>query len=429
MSDFMNNVLMPKVMAFINTKAIRALKDGLLYAMPLMIVGSVFLILAFFPYTPIADFFEASGLTAIFNQTYGATFNIIAIVAVVGIAYTYVRNEGYEGLSAGAIALACFILLQPAFVVKEGVMVDGIIDKGWTSGKGMICAILIGLITGWVYSWFLKKDITIKMPEGVPSGVANSFVALIPAAFLISGTALVYAIFKMGLNTTFVEWIYRVIQTPLQNLTDSLGGVIIMSFLIPFLWFFGVHGSTIVSGIISPVLQANSMANQAILDSGNALTVANGGRIVTMQFLDQFITVTGAGITIGIVIYLVFFAKSRQCKDIGKLSFVPALFNINEPVLFGIPVVLNPILAVPFMLVPVLSGVLQYFAIASGLCPLYGGIMVPWTTPPVISGFLIGGWRTALLQVVVLVMSFMVYLPFIRKIDLQYKVEEDSASK
>ncbi len=132
-----------------------------------------------------------------------------------------------------------------------------------------------------------------------------------------------------------MEAIYRVIQTPLQGMTDSLGGALLMCFAGPFLWIFGVHGSTVVGGIMSGLLQANSLANQAILDSGLELTVANGGHIVTQQFYDQYINVTGAGITIGLVIYLVLFAKSKQLKTLGKVEAVPALFGINEPILFG----------------------------------------------------------------------------------------------
>lgn len=426
MGQFMNEKVIPKMMAFIELKPMLALRDGLLFSMPLMIVGSVFLLLANFPYVPIADWFADQGITPILNQTYGATFNIMSMVAVVGIAYTYVKREGYEPLSPGVIALACFIILQPSFVQNgDGVIFENVISKDWTAGKGMICAILVGILVGAIYTWFMKKDIRIKMPAGVPDGVANSFLALIPAAFLITGTTIIYAIFQLGLNTTFVEIIYTMIQTPLQGLTDSLGGVIIMSFLIPFLWFFGVHGSTIVGGIMGPILTANTQANQEILNKGLELTRANGGHIVTQQFLDQFITVTGAGLTIGLVVYMVFFAKSAQCKGIGKLGIGPALFNINEPVLFGTPVVLNPMMAVPFIAMPVIAGVLQYFAIYFGFAPMYGGVLVPWTTPPIISGFLVGGWKSALLQIVILVLSFLVYLPFIRKVDkMSYETEQ-----
>ena len=178
---------------------------------------------------------------------------------------------------------------------------------------------------------------------------------------------------------------------------------------------------------MGPMLLANSAANQAILDSGLELTLANGGHIVTKQFLDQFMTVTGSGITIGLVLYMAFLARSKQLKEIGKLGIAPSFFNVNEPVLFGTPIVLNPLLAVPFMIMPILSGVIEYFAIYTGLCPMYGGVIVPWTCPPIISGFLVGGWRTALLQTLILVLSFFIYLPFIRVTDKRYVTQEAEA--
>lgn len=429
MGKYMNEKVIPKIMAFINTKAIQSLKDGMVYSMPLLIVGSIFLILANFPIKAVSDALAASGITDILNQAYGATFNISAMIAVIGIAYNYVKLEGQEPLSGGIVALSVFLLLQPSSVLMEnGDVVGNIINKDWTAGKGMIGAILIGWIVAFVYCWFLKKNIRIKMPAGVPGGVANAFSALIPAGAIVLGATVIHGICDMGLHATAMELIYSVIQTPLQGMTDSPAGAILMCFMGPFLWMFGVHGSTIVGGIMSGLLQANSLANQAIVDSGMELTVANGGHIVTQQFYDQFINVTGAGLTIGVVIYMVAFAKSKQLKTLGRLEAVPALFNINEPILFGIPIVMNPILAVPFIAMPVIACVIQYVALATGLCPLYTAIQVPWTCPPIISGFLVGGWRSALLQVVIFIISFFVYLPFIRRVDkMNLKMEEEAA--
>ena len=418
MQEFFSNKVIPAIMKFVSLKGVVALKDGLLYTMPLTIVGSVFLLLANFPVPAVVNWFDSMGWIDPLNQAYGATFNIIALIGVIGIAYKYVKNEGYEGLNAGVLAAVTFILTTDSFVVTEsGEIVSNVINKTWTAGQGMISAIIIGLLVGWIYSWFMKNDIRIKMPAGVPEGVANSFTALIPGFVIVTGATLIYSFFKFVLDTTFIEAVYAFIQTPLQVLTDSLGGVIVMSLMIPFLWFFGIHGSTIVGGIIGSVLTANSLANQAILDSGMALTIENGGRIVTQQFLDQFINVTGAGMTIGLVIYMIFFAKSAQCKELGRLGGVPGLFNINEPILFGTPIVMNPFLAIPFIAMPVISGLILYFSIAVGLVPMFGGVMVPWTTPPIVSGFLVGGWKMAVLQTFILALSFFVYLPFIRKID------------
>ena len=429
MQEFFSNKVVPVIMKFVSLKGVVALKDGLLYTMPLSIVGSVFLLLANFPVQAVVDWLSSMGWMDPLNQAYGATFNISALVAVVGIAYEYVKKEGYQALNAGVLGFVVFLITTNSFVVSEsGEIVSNVIDKTWTAGQGMITAILIGLIVGWVYSWFMKHDIRIKMPAGVPEGVANSFTALIPAFVIITGATLVYSFFKFVLDTTFIEAVYTVIQTPLQGMTDSLGGVIMMTFLAPFLWWFGVHGSTIVGGIMGPLLGANALANQAILDSGMALTIENGGHIVTGQFIDQFITVTGSGLTLGLVTYMIFFAKSQQCKELGKLGGVPGLFNINEPILFGTPIVMNPFLAIPFIGMPVLSGIITYFALATGLVPLFSAISVPWTTPPIVSGFIIGGWRAAVLQAVILILSFFAYLPFIRKID-KMNLEAEKAAK
>ena len=134
------------------------------------------------------------------------------------------------------------------------------------------------------------------------------------------------------------------------------------------------------------ILTSNTLENQAIVTSGKALTVANGGHIVTQQFLDNFVSMTGAGVTIGLVLCMLFFAKSAQCKELGKLAIVPGIFNINEPITFGTPIVMNPFMAIPFIITPMVSGLVTYFAIATGLVPPFGGVMVPWTTPALISG-------------------------------------------
>lgn len=429
MNEWINDKVLPPVLKFVNTKAITALRNGMLYTMPFSIVGSIFLLLANFPVQSIADWVTSSGLGEYFNQAYGASFAIMAFFAVMGIAYSYVKAEGFEGLPAGMIGLVIFLLTMESSVTDadSGVTIGNIIDKTWTGGQGMISAILVGLFVGWGYTWFLKRDIRIKLPEQVPTNVANSFTALIPAAVLTTVALVVYIFFDKVFNTTVVEWIYKVIQSPMQGVTDSLGGALMLGFLVPFLWFFGVHGSTIVGGIMGPILQANSLANTAILESGKELTLANGGHIVTQQFLDQFMTVTGAGMTIGIVLYMMAFARSAQFKQLGRLSMIPAFFNINEPIIFATPIVMNPIMAIPFILTPVVSGTVTYFSLYTGLVPLFTAVQVPWTTPPIISGFLVGGVRTAILQFVVLAIGFFIYYPFIRKVDsLNYKQETET---
>lgn len=432
MGEFLNNKLVPAIMTFINTKAMRALKDGIMYSMPMIIVGAVFMLIGNFPVPAFTEWLSQVGLSSTLSQLSDSTFGVIAIIAAVGIAYTYVKNEGYAGLPAGIIALCTFFILQPSSVDSSLLLNPeqsvGAILKGWTGGKGMIGAIVCGLLVGWIYSIFLNKKVTIKMPAGVPEGVANAFTALIPGFVIVTGSGILFAACVMGTGMTPIELVYQYLSMPLQGMTDSLGGVVMMGIMIPFFWMFGIHGSTIIGdGIMGPMLLANSAENQAILDAGLALTVENGAHIVTKQFLDQFMTVTGSGITIGLVLFMFFFAKSRQMRDLGKLGIVPSLFNVNEPVLFGVPIVLNPIMAIPFIITPLLSGLIEYAALATGLCPLYGGVIVPWTCPPIISGLLVGGWRTALLQALILAMSFFIYLPFAKMLDKQYVKNEQAA--
>ena len=427
----LNEKVIPVIMNFVGLKGVVALKDGILLTLPLIMIGSVFLLLAQIPYPPFNEWMASmlgSNWKEPLFQAYGATFSIIAFVAVISIAYVYVKNEGYEPLPAGIVAFVVFLLTMNSFVITQnGEKVSNVISKAFAGGKGMVAAIIIGLIVGAVYSWFMKKKFIITLPTGVPQAVANSFASLIPATVIIIVATVLYTSLKYGMNTTFIELIYKVIQIPLQGISDSLGGVMVLTFLIPFLWWFGIHGASVVGGVMTGILTSNTLENQAILLGGQELTVANGGHIVTEQFNAIFVQMTGSGVTIGLVICMLLFAKSTQSKKLGKLAIIPTCFNINEPVLFGTPIVMNPFMAIPFIAASIATGLVTYFAIATGLVPLFTGVMVPWTTPPIISGFVLGGWRTALLQVVLIVMSFFIYFPFFKKLDkISYDKEQET---
>jgi PTS system cellobiose-specific IIC component len=438
MGDFVQQKIMPPVLKFVNTPAIQALKDGMVGTIPLIITGSIFLILGQLPVESWALAIRNAGLEALFLKAYGATFQINAIVAVTGIAYAYIKNAGFEPYSGCMVALGAFLTIQPNSMDvsnEAGEVVgtaSGIINKTWTGGQGMVAAIIVGLLVGWGYSSILKKDIRIKMPEGVPEGVSNAFTALIPAILIITVTMILEGIASLGFGDDLISLIYTWIGIPLQGLSDSFGGIMVSVFLVHFLWFFGVHGATIVSGIMTGVWTANYLDNEEVFQSlisefGSAaaakshFTIAEHPElhIVTQQFYDNMITITGSGCTIGIVLYCVFMAKSEQYKALGKIAVGPGIFNINEPILFGIPIVMNPIMAIPFIVAPLINCVLEYVAIATGICPPYKGILVPWTTPPIISGFFIGDWRTSVLQALCLAVSCVLYFPFIKYADKQ----------
>ena len=418
MEKFINEKVVVYISKFTNTKVIKALKDGMMFSLPFLMIGSLFLLIANLPIKSLNTLVAECGLADICSQVYSSTFSLMALFTVVGITYSYLKNDKISTAVNGALTgLAAFVLLTPSSkVLENGEAVTGVISKDWTAGQGMICAILIGFLVGYIYSLCIRKDIRVKMPEGVPPGVADSFSSLLPTGIITIICAIIYAVCHFVFKTTFAELIYSAIQIPLQGVTDSFAGVVIMTVMMSLLWWTGVHGGSICGGL-SPILQANMAANQKILDSGVALTVQNGGHIFTQQFWDNFLCMSGAGIVIGLVIYITFFAKSESLRSLGKLSIVPNIFNINEPIIFGTPIVLNIYLLVPFVLVPLIIGISSYLLMYFGILPLFSGVMVPWTTPPIISGFLIGGWKVALWQLVMIIISFVVYFPFIKKID------------
>ena len=431
----LNEKVVPVVMKFVNLKGVQALKDGMLFTLPLNIIGSIFLLIACFPWTPFTDFF-ASTFGPSWNdplfKLQGATMNIMAIVAVMGMAYIYCKNEGVEPFSPAVISLSVFLTVTNNFVMftpegsKTAVQVGGVIPTSWTGGAGMITAIIVSLVVASSYTAMIKKNISIKMPDGVPQGVVNAFSALIPAAIIFTAATVVYAVCKFGFNSSFVEIIYKVIQTPLQAASDSLPGAILIALTVPFLWFFGIHGGMTVGGMVGSLLTANTAFN-AELQKAGTLDLAHGAHIVTQQFYDNFINLAGSGQTLGFTILMVLLAKSAQYKQLGRLALPANLFNINEPILFGTPIVMNPIMGVPFVLTPLINAILLYLAIASGILSPMGAMMPPWTTPAVISGLLIGGPSYAIAQVVFLAIGMLIYFPFFKKVDSMAYADEVAA--
>ena len=381
------------MMKFVNMRGIIALKDGMLAILPLTVVGSLFLIMGQLPFEglnkSIASVFGANW-TEPFMQVYSGTFAIMGLISCFSIAYSYAKNSGVEALPAGVLSVsAFFILLRSSYIPKQGEAIGDAISKVWFGGQGIIGAIIIGLVVGSIYTFFIKRKIVIKMPEQVPQAIAKQFEAMIPAFVIFLLSMIVYI------------------------LTGSLYGAIGIAFFISFLWWFGVHGQSVVNGVVTALLLSNLDANKAMLASGN-LSLENGAHIVTQQFLDSFLILSGSGITFGLVVAMLFASKSKQYQALGKVAAFPAIFNVNEPVVFGFPIVMNPVMFVPFILVPVLAAVIVYGAIATGFMQPFSGVTLPWSTPAIISGFMVGGWQGVITQLVILAMSTLVYFPFFK---------------
>lgn len=411
MKEWLDRAFLPMITSVVNLRPLTALRNGMTYTIPIIIAGSLFFLFAHFPVDYIAQWIDKTGFSMYFTQVYQATFDVIAFWIVFAIAYAYAKEENIDRLPVGMTALSAYLLLiQP-------LNVQGEIDNIWTGGEGILGAVATGLLIGWGYARLARFAKGWRQRGKIPENVWQSFTSLIPILAIVIFTLIGSAIFQQLFGMTVIQGIWTYVQLPIQSLIDTLFGVLLLGFFVPFLWLFGLHGSAMVNGLVSPILQANSLANAEILASGKELTVANGGHIVTQQFLDQFMTVTGAGLTLGAVFFMMFFAKSRKYRELGKLSLLPAFFNINESIIFSTPIVMNPMMAVPFIFAPILSGLITYSALYFGFVPLFTAVQVPWTTPPILSGFLVGGVPAAILQGIVLAISFFIYFPFLKKID------------
>lgn len=429
----LEKVLMKSAEAIGRNKYLIAIRDGFLISTPLLIVGSFFLLIANFPihaWTTWLDSVVVNGstLTAYFGKPADATFTIMAVFVVVGIGYSFAKQMKTNPIFGAAVSLMSWFLIMP-YGVKGNVAVKGVSGKvnvflgsglslGWLGAKGIFVGIICAFLSVHIYCFAERKGWVIKMPAGVPPTVVQSFAALIPAGLVMAvffGINLLFGFFKTDVFTI----IFKFLQLPLMNLGDTLGAMVTAYIFLHLFWFFGINGGSIVGAVYNPILQTLTAENLEFFKTG-----VGQGHIICQQFQDLFATFGGCGSTLSLLIAMLFFCKSKRIKELGKLAFVPGIFGINEPIVFGLPIVLNPTILIPFMLVPTINIVISYFAMKVGLVPICNGINIPWTTPIIISGFLATNWAGALLQVLLLGIGVFIYMPFIKIMDKQYLAEE-----
>lgn len=449
--DKLEKVMTPLASAIGRNKFLIAIRDGFLVSTPLLIAGSIFLLLANFPITAWVEFVEGFmignlSLASLLSKCSDATFSLMAIFATLGIGYSMAREEGTTPIFGAAVALMSWFILMPfSFTANiKTLMADGAaveipegatsavsgLQFGWLGSKGLFVGIIVAIASVLLYAWVERKGWVIKMPAGVPPTVVASFSALIPATIVMTTFFLINLIF-VACGTTAFDFIFKFLQTPLLGLGDTLGAMIVAYIFLHLFWFFGINGGSVVGAVFNPILQTLSLENLDLYREVGAAgyTIANGAHVISAQFQDLFATFGGCGSTLSLLIAMLFFCKSKRVLELGKLSLVAGIFNINEPIVFGLPIVLNPVIAIPFILVPMMNIILTYFAMNMGLFPPCNGINIPWTMPVIISGFLATNWVGALFQAFLLVLGVFVYLPFIKILDRQYLEEERSAQE
>lgn len=433
MIAFLERYLVPVAARFGSQRHLVAIRDGFAALMPLIIAGSFAVLINNAPipgYGPLMDSIFSPAWRGVGGSVFWGTIAVLAVLLSFSVAYNLAKSYNSNALNAGLLSMASFVSLLPQVAkVTDAAGAEvvgwGYIGWGFTNAQGMFVAIITALIATELYVRLSKSDkLVVKMPDSVPPAVSKSFAALFPSIIVLTIFGLFNAVFGVITSSDVISIFNKYLGMPLQNMTDSLGALLLIVFLNHILWFFGLHGSNILGAVIEPAMMPLLQTNMDAFNAGQAAT-----HIVTKPFLDCFIYLGGSGATISLLIAIFIAGKRKQNKMIAELGFAPGLFNINEPVIFGLPIVLNPLLIIPFVFGPMVLALISYFALDLGYVPKTIA-MVPWTTPPVIGGFIAtGSWKGGALAAMNLVVSILIYLPFVVAGEkLEEKRESDSKS-
>lgn len=439
---FLQKYLMMPIAKISQLKLVRAVMAAGIASVPFTIVGSIFLVFNILPMTFPglqgffdATFFKVSNLYMVANT---ATIGILALYfnLIVGYELTKIEMEetglNVNPLNGAMLSIFAFFMTLPELIMQNGVMelinvstvgenvingfrVESTLTRLGTSG--IFIGIIMAVLATQLYFLCVRRKWVVKMPETVPLGVSRSFTALIPT-FVIAFAVIILNGILVALGTD----IYSVIALPftfVTNLTKSWLGVMVIIFLIHALWVVGIHGASIIGALITPMTLMNMAENAA----GTHIPFAG-------EFNNSLVIIGGSGATLLMTFFIAFRAKSEQLKILGRASAVPAIFNINEPVIFGMPIVYNPYLAVPFFLAPMVCATIGYFAINLQLIhPIIA--LVPWPSPVGLGAFIGtgGDYKAAIVAIISAIVALFIYLPFVKMYDRKLCRDEQAKFK
>lgn len=425
-----------------------AIRDAFVAMMPITMAGSIAVLLNVF-FRDLPNSWEWTGfvetvqpLIDINGYVYFGTIAILAMVYAFSFGYNLSESYNVNALGGGLVSFASFIATLPQIfnistdiselspnaieaLANSGfnvITTDGVttlvtsewgsISTNYVGATGLFASMIISLIATEVYCLLMRREITIKMPDSVPPAVTKAFASIIPGAIAIYISSIIaYLVFRltgMPLGDVIAEFI----QQPLMGLSQGLGSVLLLSLLIQLFWFFGLHGHNVLApiqdGLYLPALSENLAVYEATKD------ISQLPYIWTRGSFDAYSQMGGSGVTLALIIAIFIFSKRENEKAVAKMSAPMGMFNINEPIIFGLPIVLNPTYLVPWLITPAILNTIAYLATSWGLVPpVY--VQVPWVMPPVLYAFLAtgGSWRAALLSLFNIVLAVLIYAPFV----------------
>ena len=413
--------LVPPMAKIGTQRHLLAIRNGVVSTLSLILIGTFFMVFINLPFRGWNEFIAPYSATIVLP--FRITMGLMAIYATFVMGSDLAKSYGLDSVTGGILSLGTFFMLQ----VPVNVLTPEEAPLGWVlpmsslGASGMFAGILSMIFAVEVYRFFKKRNITIKMPEQVPPAVARSFEALIPGAVILTTTWLIRSVAGFDVNAALLS-----LFEPLTNiLGNNLLGVLLPMFLIHLLWSFGIHGMSIVGAVVRPMWLIMLDENAKALADGTAATKLP--YIAPEQFYQWTVTIGGAGATIVVSVLFLFFCKSKFLKEVGRFSIIPGIFNINEPMIFGAPMMLNPYMFIPFNLVPLVLTIVSYFAVKLEM--VNGFTVLPtWTLPAPIGGYLSAGndWRVVVLIVINTLIAFIIYYPFVKAYDKKMLSDEQN---
>jgi len=397
-SGFQNKFL-PALAKLGNLKYMVVLRDGMIITIPFTIFGSIFMIIGNLPFTWWTNFIKP--ISAYLNAPVTVTFGILSLIVALGISYQSAKANKLDTMTGTVIPTVAFLL---AMLNDKWA-----IDPAELGSCGFFSAIVVCILTSEIIRFCVARNWTIELPDSVPPAVSKSFSSLIPGSIALFIVWVIRVVLHININVVITA-----IFSPLVVGLDSIWGIELAIFLVCALWVVGVHGTNVIGSIYTPVFLTFLTANiNAVAKGQQPVHIAADG------FLNFGMTIGGTGAILGLVLCMIT-AKSKRYKAMRNLGLMPAIFNISEPIMFGLPVVLNPTLMLPFIVTPMVLQFITYYLMKFGIIGMIVA-QVPWTTPAVVSGFLMtgGDWRAALWQAIELVIAIVVYYPFFRMMDKQ----------
>lgn len=404
-------------------KFLVAIRDGFIGILPITMAGSIATLLNVF-FNTIPSSFGWTGfvnamapIIAIDGNVWWGSLAILSLVFAFSLGYQIAKAYNVNPLSGGLISFASLIVVTPQSVnvtTEAGeILSAGGIPSSYMGATGLFTAMIIGFISTIIFSKLMVKNIIIKLPESVPPAVSKAFAAIIPGITAMYVCAiLAYIVSALTGGSSIGDLIQQYIQIPFLGLSQGIFSVIIITFFVSLLWFFGLHGPNVLAPILDGVYLPALIENTNFFNTNQ--TTVGMPYLWTRGSFDAYSWMGGTGCTLGLIIAIFIFSKREETKTIAKLAAPMGIFNINEPLIFGLPIVLNPLYIIPWVCVPTIMVAIAYIVTSIGLVPPVF-MQVPWVTPPIIMAFLATGGNigAAILAAFNLALSVILWAAFV----------------